>query len=574
MKTYKTAFLVLFFYFFCSPFLSAQTAAPYDILINEFMADPAPPVGLPNVEFIELFNRSTKTISLKDFKIVNGSVSTLLPNFSLKPAGYVVIYTKKTGIDFGKYGDTIQVTRLGTLSNPTDSFYLAAPNGDIIDAANYDLTFYQNSKKAEGGFSLERIEPNAPCKTRNWIASNDLLGGTPGKRNSVAVDSVDKTPPLVERYYVKDDKTIVLTFDKRLDRVLAEQTPQYQMLDGTRISSSRISPPNFTIIQISLGTALLPKKLYQLVIKTSLRDCQNVPLSISDTLDIQLPEKPIRNDLIVNEIMVNPETGGSRFIELYNRSDKALDIGGLKIQDAPRGDVKTIATNFLLLPKQYVALTENVLYIQKRYKSERFKFSILKNTLPTWNDASGNVILYAIEGSKSVILDSFSYEKTWHNPLLATVEGVSLEKINPNSTSSEASSWQSAAEKSSFATPAQKNSQYRDLQEIPSVSAAFWLEKDSFSPDDDGFEDALLIRYKLEKKGGVANIQVFDSNGRFIKSLAVNELLGTEGVLRWQGERADGTKAVVGIYILVLDLTFTDGTTARQKLPCALTTQF
>ncbi len=574
MKTYKCFVLLFFSTFFCSPFLAAQMVAPYDILINEFMADPAPPIGLPNVEFIELFNRSNKTVDLKDFKIVNGSVATLLPSFMLKPAGYVVIYTKKTGIDFGKFGDTIQVTKLGALSNPTDSFYLAAPNGDIIDAASYDLTFYQNSKKAEGGFTLERIQPNAPCKTQNWIASNDLLGGTPGKRNSVAIDSMDKTPPLVERYFVKNDRTLVLTFDKRLNSVLAEKTPQYQMLDGTKIYSSKIFSPNFTTIQISLDTALSPKKLYQLVIKTTLRDCQNVPLSIPDTLDIQLPEKPVRNDLIINEIMVNPETGGSRFIELYNRSDKALDIGGLKIIDSTKGDFKTISTNFLLLPKRYVVLTENPLYIQKRYKSEPFKFSIVKNKLPTWNDAFGNVTLYAVDGAKSVILDSFSYEKSWHNPLLATVEGVSLEKINPESKSFEPSSWQSAAEKRGFATPAQKNSQYRDFTPTPSVSAPFWLEKDSFSPDNDGFEDALLVHYKLEKKGGVANIKVFDDHGRFAKSLSVNELLGTEGVIRWQGERTDGTQAVVGIYILVIDITFTDGTTTRQKLPCALTTQF
>jgi hypothetical protein len=158
--------------------------------------------------------------------------------------------------------------------------------------------------------------------------------------------------------------------------------------------------------------------------------------------------------------------------------------------------------------------------------------------------------------------------------LLATVEGVSLEKINSDLESFKPSNWQSAAEKSSFATPAQKNSQFRNLEKDPSVSSPFWLEKDSFSPDDDGFEDALLVNYKLDKKGGVANIQVFDGNGRFIKSLAVNELLGAEGLIRWQGERTDGTKAVVGIYILVIDITFSDGTTTRQKLPCALTTQF
>jgi hypothetical protein len=554
----------------------AQNVAPYDILINEFLPDPLPQVGLPNAEFIELFNRSNKTINLKDFKIVNGSVSTVLPSFALKPAAYVVIYTKKTGIDFGKFGDTLPVTKLVALSNPNDTFYLAAPNGEIIDVASYDLTFYQNSKKAEGGWSLERTHPNAPCNSLAWTASNDLLGGTPCKRNSVAVDAVDKTPPQVERYYLKDDKTLVITFDKSLDRIMAEQTLQYQTMEGIKISSSRISSASLSTLQLSFNAPLQPKRLYNLVIKPILKDCQgqSIPLSKADTLAIQLPEKPARNDLIINEILINPEVGGSRFLELYNRSEKALDIGGLKIIDSTRGDVKTVTTNFLLLPKHYVALTENPLYIQKRYNATIFRFAILKNKLPTWSEESGNVAVYAVDGSKSIILDSFSYDKTWHNPLLATSEGVSLEKINPNLPSTNKTSWQSAAEKSSFATPAQKNSQYRDPQETPSVSTAFRLDKDTFSPDDDGFEDALLIHYKLEKSGGMANIKIFDSNGHLAKTLIANELLGTQGVLRWQGERIDGSKATIGVYIMVINLIFPNGLSMYQKLPFALTTRF
>ena len=78
MKTYKYRLLLFFSYLFCSPFLAAQVK-PYDILINEFMADPAPPVGLPNVEFIELFNRRKDTIiDLKDFKIVVSGLLTII----------------------------------------------------------------------------------------------------------------------------------------------------------------------------------------------------------------------------------------------------------------------------------------------------------------------------------------------------------------------------------------------------------------------------------------------------------------------------------------------------------------
>jgi hypothetical protein len=554
--------------------ISAQNVAPYDILINEFLPDPTPQVGLPNAEFIELFNRSNKTVNLKDFKIVNGSTSTVLPSFVLKPAAYVVIYTKKTGVDFSKFGDTLPLTKLVGLSNPNDTFYLAAPNGEIIDVASYDLTFYQNSKKAEGGWSLERTHPNAPCNGLAWTASNNLLGGTPCKRNSVAVDLVDKTPPLVERYYLKDDKTLLVTFDKSLDRIVAEQTPQYQIVEGIKISSSRILSPSFRTIQLSFNTALQPKRLYNLIIKPTLKDCQGIPLSKADTLPLQVPEKPARNDLIINEVLINPEVNGSRFLELYNRSEKALDIGGLKIIDSTRGDVKTLTTNFLLLPKQYVALTDNPLYIQQRYNATPFRFAILKNKLPTWNEKSGNVSVYAVDGSKVILLDSFSYDKFWHNPLLATSEGVSLEKINPNLSSTNKASWQSAAEKSGFATPAQKNSQYRDPQETPSVSTAFRLDSNTFSPDDDGFEDALLIYYKLEKRGGLATIKIFDSNGRLAKILTANELLGTEGVLRWQGERIDGAKATIGVYIMVINTIFPNGLSTYQKLPFALVTKF
>ena len=44
--------------------------------------------------------------------------------------------------------------------------------------------------------------------------------------------------------------------------------------------------------------------------------------------------------------------------------------------------------------------------------------------------------------------------------------------------------------------------------------------------------------------------------------------------MRWQGERADGTKATVGIYILHISMRSPNGSASRQKLPCALVTQF
>jgi hypothetical protein len=600
MKTYKSLAFLFFFLLFCGSFSWAQVK-PYDILINEFMPAPAANRLLPNVEYIELYNRSQNDIELNNFMIINKPDTTILRQKTLKSNAYVIIYTKNASVNFREIDntiDTIQVKKLGTLSNPSDMIYLLSPSNIVIDAAGYDLTYYQNVNKAETGLALERTRPNAPCNSTNWTPSVNSRGGTPGKRNSVVNDSTDLTTPLIDQYYLKTDKRISLTFNRSVNQNLLKMPSQYQIfavnnIDTTSLLTPRITTdapvpsnniitvksvdtiisPLFNTVELTLDSALRKGSLYKLVIKPILKDCQDlpIPLSIYSTLYLQMFDKPIGNDLIINEILVNPETGGSRFIEIYNRSKKAIDIKNLQIKDTTRNDVKSILLNFLLLPKQYVVLTEKPSYVRSRYNvPDSAKFNILKSKVPTWNEASGNVSI----SLDTVTFDNLNYAKSLHNPLLATTDGVSLERTNPFAVSAEPSNWQSAAEKRSFATPAQKNSQYRDLQAPPSVSAAFWLEKDSFSPDDDGFEDALLIRYQLDKKGGVANVQVFDSNGRFVKSLTINELLGTEGVLRWQGERADGTKAVVGIYILVLDLTFSDGTTARQKLPCALTTQF
>ncbi len=574
MKTNKYLLLSFLFCFILNGFSIAQIK-PYDIIINEFMPAPAANRALPNVEYIELFNRSNAVVDLNKFMIWNGASSTTLPKYPLPPKGYVVIYTQKTGEFFKPFcTDTLALpiaNKLVTLSNPSDIFYLTAPDGKVLDVASFDLSFYQNAGKAETGLALERTRINALCSPLVWSPSSDAKGGTPAKRNSFIDTTMDKTPPILERFYVKNSTTIVLIFDKSLNRDSAIKVQNFQLINND-IKAIDTLKPAFNSVEISLKNALKKDSIYTLIVKNNLKDCRNIPLSMAYKLDIRLPEKPKAKDLIINEILINSELGGSRFIELYNNSKKTLDIVGLQIIDVTKNDVKTINSNFILLPNKYVVLTETPAFIRSRYNvPDSVKFSILKNKLPTWNEASGNVSI-AIDSLK--IIDSFNYNKSWHNPLLSTTDGVSLERLNPDSASSKPENWQSAAEKYGFATPAQRNSQTHQFQTPPSVNLAFWLEKNAFSPDEDGFEDALLIRYKLDKSGGIADIKVFDSNGRLTKTLATNELLGTEGALRWQGERTDGTKASVGIYIFTINLTFPDGSTIHQKLPCGLTTQF
>ena len=556
-----------------------QTVEPYDILINEFMADPTPVEHLPNAEYIELYNRSKKNISLKNFKLVNGNVVTDLPDSMLKSNKYFIIYTRKATVNYGIYGDTLPVTKLIALSNPGDTFFLKSPDNRVIDAATYDLSYYQNSKKADGGWSLERININAPCLSNNWIASINLNGGTPGQKNSVFQDLMDKTPPVVLTSYAKDNNTIILNFDKILNKDSAKQQIHYQLENNLKIQSIKMLDTLFSnIVQINLKDTLKKNNSYKLIVKTTLKDCQGIPLSKEDTIKIQLPEKPLRNDLIINELLMNPEVGGSRFIEIYNRSEKVIDIYDLKIAnlyDPMKTDIKTITSHYALFPKNYVALTESPLYIQNRYKATIYKKAIVKNRLPTWNDAFGNATIYGFEGTKPVIIDSFNYNKSFHNPLLSNTEGVSLERINPNDSTNNAANWHSAAATVLYATPAYQNSQSNlNPSVLGNNEEIFTLINKTFSPNDDGFQDYLLMHYSVDKKGYLANIFIYDMEGKLVKRLAINELLSKEGQIKWDGETEEKLVAPVGTYIIYIELIDPDGGVKKFKKLCVLADKF
>ncbi len=571
----KNFFLILLFNFLWAfpSLVGAQTTAAYDIIFNEIMPDPTPVVAMPNAEFIELYNRSNKILNLNGFKIVNGNAETVLPNFLLKPNKFVVIYTKKAGIDFGKFGaDTLQVQKLVALSNPLDSILLVSPTGLVIDVLAYDLNFYQNSKKRDGGWSLERIAPNAPCRSQHWIATNDLRGGTPGAQNSVADMQTDLMPAQLLQIFPKNDRTLTLRFDKSLERIAQPTPPQYiSLFEGSPAiltQSVEAIPPFFNVLELKLRANLRRDTLYRFIVQRNLSDCNGIKTAKGDTIFFQLPDSVGKNDVVVNEILFNPEVGGSRFVELFNRSKKAINVANLRIADLSTSDLRPITTDFLLLPNDFVTLTDDPIYVEKRYKTQQLKRKILKNKLPTWSDRFGNAALVTYPSpSRTTIVDSVNYDKNFHNPLLANIEGVSLERIDVNRGSSDAQNWTSAAAATGYATPAQRNSaaiqkKSANDTEKDEFEKQFWFQSNTFSPDDDGFEDVLLLHYQLLKSGWSATIKVFDASGIFLKTLTENEILATQGTLKWEGnldDGASGSRARVGACLLRIELRHADG---------------
>ncbi|HYG53622.1 MAG TPA: lamin tail domain-containing protein, partial [Flavobacteriales bacterium] len=72
-------------------YFMSDTAVLRDVVINELMADPSPVVGLPAVEFIELYNNSSKNFDLAGWTLTDGSSTATLGTKLLTPGQYIII---------------------------------------------------------------------------------------------------------------------------------------------------------------------------------------------------------------------------------------------------------------------------------------------------------------------------------------------------------------------------------------------------------------------------------------------------------------------------------------------------
>ena len=87
-------------------------------------------------------------------------------------------------------------------------------------------------------------------------------------------------------------------------------------------------------------------------------------------------------------------------------------------------------------------------------------------------------------------------------------------------------------------------------------SSEVYLENQTFSPDLDGVDDVLAIHYDFDFAGANARVSVMDSQGRLIKIVAQNTLLGTEaGTFYWDGSDSENTKADIGMYVILFEVT-------------------
>jgi len=121
-----------------------------NVLINEFMADPNPVVGLPNQEYLELYNPTDTVVDLTGLEIASGGSPITLPEGSrLAARGYLVITRANEAAGFRDLGVAVIEASLPTFSNAADEISLTF-QGQNIQTINYTDDWYNDTERDEG----------------------------------------------------------------------------------------------------------------------------------------------------------------------------------------------------------------------------------------------------------------------------------------------------------------------------------------------------------------------------------------------------------------------------------------
>ncbi|MGJ3235293.1 lamin tail domain-containing protein [Marivirga sp.] len=414
---------IVFFYF------EVEEAEIGDVIITEFFPDPTPVLGLPDEEFVEIYNRSDKFINLEDWKISdNTSSSGTLPSYILYPGEYLILAPSSAEESYAEFGEVLVPSSWRALNNRADSVTIKNPEGIQMDGLGYDLSWYQDEEKSEGGYSIEIINPNLPCfDQNNWQASKANAGGTPGIENSIlnldftgntpeitsfkaisptqleiqfdksmnlnsllnaeysiipeieitveegADNSVklnlanelvneisyeitinevedcngnisqnltssilyDIIPPHLDSLLFLSDSILLLTFDEPLDTTRAENIENYDLSPQINLHEAQLWSENqVVLIWENDWIAGFP---YTLTIDGLSDLSQNSIVDFQQQFILTSPAKPTFNDLIITEIMANPnedqELPNRQYVEIYNPTEQLLSLTDVKFMD-------------------------------------------------------------------------------------------------------------------------------------------------------------------------------------------------------------------------------------------------
>lgn len=250
--------------------------------------------------------------------------------------------------------------------------------------------------------------------------------------------------------------------------------------------------------------------------------------------------------VVINEIMFDPNSGDSEFIEFYNTSDQFLEVANWNVEDGSKNNSILTHNTFQIAPDSYFLVAADSTILLTYPELKEFDQLMIVNGNLSLNNTDDLILLSDAFGN---MVDSVHYKSDWHNQRIITTKGKSIERINPFLDGNDMNNW-STSVASEGATPGSANSIYIENQESNKTIS---VTPNPFSPDGDGYEDFSIINYNLPREITSIQIKVFDSKGRKVRTINESNLFGKSGSIIFDGYNDDGQPLKIGIYILLIE---------------------
>lgn len=539
------------------------------VWLNEIYPDESPSFGMPNGEFIEIYNPGLDTVLMSNWKIADATDTVLIPATLIYPEAFILLCKSNVVAAYSLLAPSIAVPNLPSLNNTGDNIQLLNAYDKVIDSVYYKNTWYRDlvdslgNEKKSGGYSLERVNPQAACSNYyNWYPSLAMQGASPGQVNTLVNTVFPSLELAVEEIVIENDTTLLVHLNEQVQAIDLQNC----FIEGVEIEQVYMPTPNELYVLLAQG--ITSGNSYRIEL-SGVQDCLGgmvAPFSF----DFHLYEPAVYQDLVFNEVLFNPKTGGSDFIELYNRSNKVIDLEGFVLVEYdvfnPNEGVDSIVLIALeILPKSYLVLTKDTSSIYMHYIVENPQH-LMQHDIPNLNDDESLLALYLPNGN---LMDSLAYHKSWHLDLLDSDEGVSLERISSEEPSNDRDNWHSAARSYAYGTPTAVNSQ----NFLEDFGGQVSVVPEVFTPNEDGYKDFCRIHYQSSNKGELLNIGIYDLQGREVRLIAQNHSVGSDNTWKWNGLNNNFEKADVGIYVVLVEVFNVDGKRKKYKQKLVLGTQ-
>ncbi len=523
---------------------AAYTYAQKHIVINEAMYAPI----VPEPEWIELYNIDTVAINIKNWRLSDKITTLKFPNIIFPPNSYILV-TKDSNSLKAKYhlsDVTIIQGKLPNYNNDGDQIILSDSANTTIDSFEYNPKW-----GGLGGKSLERFDAELLSDSANFISSIDDSGATPGSANSIRRRDHDLAASKIEIITSKDNTLKLALIIQNRGRIAANFISYKLLRRGSPIpitlgtSTNTLLPFGYDTIYVDWTEAPLGSNTLILI-----ADNVDDEFRRNDTLsqDVYLPIPLGR--VIVNELMVEPVSASCQWIELYNRSNSSVQLGGTSLIVYQKDtSFRFLIDSLMILPKSYaiVAASSKIFSSYSGLHPSEHIFVENTSTLHLQKDRGG----VCIKNSNGSLIDSMYFDNSYYSTHLSSITGISLERKHGSSSSTQKNNWGSCVDDLG-ATPLAVNSLSLDSANIHPVMRVS-VSPNPFSPDDDHFEDEMTIAIELPSENEeVVSIKLYNERGQISRTIAQDHRTVKIGTFSFDGKDDHEIPLPIGLYTLVV----------------------